>query len=147
MTLINQILITPMQLTARSGRSCCWQSLDQTFPSISHQLPSWWNVPPPWKRRWALSRIYKGKRNKLSANELHVFCSSPTNLPSHVGQGELDVLNTGLSVRHSRRSDSNKWQCRVGNAQSITANDSITFAQTSSDNVHLPDMFCESNMK
>lgn len=53
------------------------------------------------------------------------------------------MLYTGLPVWHYRRSDSNKWQCGVGNAQSITANNSITFTQTSSDNVHLPDMLCE----
>lgn len=75
------------------------------------------------------------------------FFFRASNLPSHVGQGKLDVRNSCFTVGHGRRSNSDKWQCGVGNAQSITANDSITLAQTSSDYVHLPDMFCKKKEK
>lgn len=62
-------------------------------------------------------------------------------LPSHVSESELNVLDAGLAGDRCRRSDANQRQRRVGNAQSITANDAVALAQASSDYIHLPDMF------
>lgn len=83
--------------------------------------------------------------NKLLANEESI--SNGVHLPSHVGHGELDMPNARVSRGRYWRSYANQRKRRIGNAQSIAADDAVALAKTSSDYINLPDMFCERENK